>query len=188
MVNESQGERIHRAFDEYAERCPRVSRRCSLGATPRGARTRPRRRGPRKGHPTEHQEQVVLVARVRAFYPDVIIAAVPNGGLRDKIVAAQLKAEGVKKAFPDLLIAEPRGSYHGAYIEMKRIGGKVRKDQAKLHQELRDRDYRVIVGYGAEDAWTKLEAYLAINPDLEPGEPHGWVPRTQGTGETSALD
>lgn len=29
----------------------------------------------------EHTEQVKLVQRVRAFYPDVIIAAIPNGAI-----------------------------------------------------------------------------------------------------------
>ena len=30
----------------------------------------------------EHTEQAKVVAKVRAFYPDVVVAAIPNGGSR----------------------------------------------------------------------------------------------------------
>ena len=43
----------------------------------------------------EHTEQVKLVQRVRAFYPDVIIAAIPNGGSRTAQERLRLHGEGV---------------------------------------------------------------------------------------------
>lgn len=122
---------------------------------------------------SEHVEQTQLVARVRSFYPDVIIAAVPNGGSRHIREAVNLKAEGVLKGFPDLIVAEPRGRYHGLYVEMKREGGRSPDpEQKKMLRRLRARGYRTIVGYGVDHAWPLVEAYLALPvwPKLSPLE------------------
>ena len=48
----------------------------------------------------EHTEQVKLVQRVRAFYPDVIIAAIPNGGSRTAQERLRLHGEGVLAGMP----------------------------------------------------------------------------------------
>lgn len=112
--------------------------------------------------PTEHTEQAKLVGRTRSFYPGVIVFAVPNGGLRNPKEAVRLKAEGVLAGVPDLVFAEPRGKYHGLYVEMKRRkGGSVSEDQRKLHGKLRARGYKVMVGWGVDDVWPAVEAYLA---------------------------
>lgn len=115
---------------------------------------------------SEHQEQTELVTRVRAFYPGEIIAAVPNGGLRDPRVAAALKAEGVLAGFPDLVLMAPRGSaplYHGCVVEMKTVGGRCSKDQVRVLAALRRRGYFVIIGNrGVDHAFAEVEAYLAL--------------------------
>lgn len=113
--------------------------------------------------PLESTEQIKLVGRTRTFYPDVIVFAVPNGGLRNKREAVRLKAEGVLKGVPDLVFAEPRGRYHGLYVEMKRRkGSAVTEDQRKLHRRLRRKGYKVMIGYGVDDVWDEVEAYLAL--------------------------
>jgi len=113
--------------------------------------------------PTEHTEQAKLVGRTRTFYPDVIVFAVPNGGLRSKTEAIRLRAEGVLAGVPDLVFAEPRGRYHGLYVEMKRRkGGSVSEDQRKIHRRLRRKGYKVMIGYGVNDVWDEVEAYLAL--------------------------
>lgn len=48
--------------------------------------------------------------------------AIPNGGLRDKITAGKLKAEGVKKGVSDTMLPVNRGVYCGLWIEMKQPG------------------------------------------------------------------
>lgn len=45
----------------------------------------------------EHTEQAKVVAKVRAFYPDVVVAAIPNGGSRTAQERVSLHAEGVLK-------------------------------------------------------------------------------------------
>ncbi len=49
----------------------------------------------RKRKSIEHAEQVKLVQRVRAFHPDVLIAAIPNGGDRSASERVRLHGEGV---------------------------------------------------------------------------------------------
>ncbi len=110
---------------------------------------------------TEHREQVVLVGMVRNFYPQALLAAVPNGGARDARVGANLKAEGVLPGFPDLVLMEPRGGYHGAVIEMKRTkGGRVSVKQQKVLRGLEERGYKIIIGRGADEAFEMVEEYL----------------------------
>ena len=75
--------------------------------------------------PTEHQEQVSLIQWLKI--KGLSFTASPNGGLRNKIVAAKLKAEGVSAGFPDLTIFLPEKVL---FIEMKRQkGGTVRQNQ-----------------------------------------------------------
>lgn len=114
----------------------------------------------------EHVEQVRFVAHCRAFYPDLIVAAVPNGGKRGAKEAKRLKAEGVLPGYPDLLIDEPRGPYHGLRIEMKRGDGKGAASPAQrdVIRRLRRRGYRVEACVGAGAAIDVLEAYLLLPP------------------------
>lgn len=113
--------------------------------------------------PTEHTEQAKLVGRVENFYPDVIVFAVPNGGLRNKREAIRFKAEGVRPGVPDLVFAEPRGRYHGLYVEMKRQKhSRVSDDQLRMHRRLRRKGYKVLIGWGVDDVWPQVEAYLAL--------------------------
>lgn len=88
--------------------------------------------------------------------------AIPNGGLRDKITAARLKAEGVKAGVPDVMLPWPRGSYAGLFIEMKKPGEKVRKDSAQeeWHDYLRNSFYCVQVCDDWKEATVVLSKYL----------------------------
>ena len=59
--------------------------------------------------PTEHEEQKNVVKWFDMQYPALRgrLAAVPNGGQRHPAVAAKLKAEGVRKGFPDMMLLKP---------------------------------------------------------------------------------
>lgn len=54
---------------------------------------------------------------------------VPNGGKRSKGEAGKMKAMGVKKGVPDLLLPLPSGGYAGLAVELKAHGGKVTSEQ-----------------------------------------------------------
>jgi hypothetical protein len=72
---------------------------------------------------SEHGAQTALfrtVAMHETQRPELaLLFAIPNGGKRDKITAAKLKAEGVKAGVPDLMLPVARGGYHGLFIELK---------------------------------------------------------------------
>lgn len=98
--------------------------------------------------PSEHAEQVTLVAWFRRTYPGVRIFAIPNGGLRGKLTAHKLKLEGVSPGAPDLFIPEWL-----TWVEMKRQkGGSLSAHQKEWIEYLEGIGQRVIVGRGFEDA------------------------------------
>lgn len=107
----------------------------------------------------EHWEQVQVVkALVRA---GATFSAVPNGGFRARREAAMLKAEGVQKGMPDLLIFTPPpvGGYVGVALEMKRRDGRqkeLRDEQRKWLARLEGHGWKSLVGWGAMDALGKL--------------------------------
>ena len=72
--------------------------------------------------PTESQEQVAFIQWADMFFngKDEFVFAIPNGGLRNVVVAKKMKAEGVKPGVLDLFFTLARGGYHGLFIEMKR--------------------------------------------------------------------
>ena len=78
---------------------------------------------------TEAQEQAALFkwARMQAVrHPALeLMYAVPNGGKRDRIEAARLKAQGVLAGVTDVVLPCARGGYFGLYLEMKREDGGV---------------------------------------------------------------
>lgn len=110
---------------------------------------------------SEHSEQVTLVNRIRHFYPDVILFAIPNGGRRDPKEAVRLKAEGVLPGVPDLMIARPVDPYHGLFIEMKRSkGGRLSEAQTFMAERLNSEGYLTVCCHGANDAWQVVVDYL----------------------------
>lgn len=85
----------------------------------------------------------------------------PNGGSRNPVEAARLKAQGVKAGVPDLFLPVPRVGYHGLYIEMKRQkGGRVSDDQKDWIAFLTAQGYRTAVCKGAEEAIREITQYL----------------------------
>jgi hypothetical protein len=115
--------------------------------------------------PTEHQEQRAVMQWARLHehkWPCLVdLFAVPNGGHRNKVTAAALKAEGVKPGIPDLFLPVPVGTAGGLWIEMKRRkGGRLSSAQKGVIQRFRKRNYAVAVCYGAEEAIEVLLGYL----------------------------
>lgn len=116
---------------------------------------------------TEHQEQVSLfqwAAHMSGKYPELrLMYAIPNGGLRNPVVASKLKAEGVKAGVPDIFLPAARCGYHGLYIEMKRTkGGRLSTEQAQWIADLLNQGYAVYKAEGWVKAKEIIESYLKI--------------------------
>jgi transcriptional regulator with XRE-family HTH domain len=69
------------------------------------------------------------------------------------------------ESFPDISILEPKGKYHGLYIEMKRKGNKATDNQISWITELRKRNYCAMVCYSADDAITLIQNYMSLRKE-----------------------
>lgn len=112
---------------------------------------------------TESQEQQNLVLKLRWLYPDILFFSIPNGGKRAKSEARTIVLEGAEKGTPDLFIAEPKGNYHGLFIEMKRQDekhSKISENQQEKLAKLLARKYRAEICYSAQEALQIIKVYL----------------------------
>jgi hypothetical protein len=80
----------------------------------------------------EHQEQKILIRWFRLQHPHLIMFAIPNGGMRNKITAMKLKDEGVLSGVSDLFLMSSNESYNGLFVEMKSLKGKLSVEQNKF--------------------------------------------------------
>lgn len=115
--------------------------------------------------PTEAQEQESLfrwAAYNRIKYPELeLMYHVPNGGGRNLIEAAHLKAQGVKPGVPDICLPVPNIKYTALYIELKRRkGGKVSEEQRGWIAALNRVGCRAVVCHGWDEAREEIERYL----------------------------
>jgi hypothetical protein len=119
------------------------------------------------GQPTEHEEQKALMdwaALMSGKWPELDrLFAIPNGGHRNKIVAARMKEEGVKAGVPDLELPVARCGWHGLFIEMKAGRNKPTGDQKEWLEALTDQGYLAVVCWGWVEAAALIESYLEDN-------------------------
>ena len=114
---------------------------------------------------SESSEQKALVhwatLQARTTYPELaLLYAVANGGRRDVITGARLKAEGVRPGVPDLCLPVARGPWHGLYIELKASGGHVSAVQREWIAALNAQQYHAVVCVGWQAAADTITAYL----------------------------
>lgn len=123
-----------------------------------------RPRAPRRATVPEHVEAVNFMRAVRlaeARTPELRwLFAVPNGGDRNVIVAAKMKAEGVKPGVPDYLFPVKRGGFNGLAIELKSMTGTASREQKEWIEALRAQGWRAEVCRGWACAWDVLRDYL----------------------------
>lgn len=109
---------------------------------------------------SEAQEQAALF-QWASYFPELDwMYAVPNGGSRNKIEAANLKRQGVKSGVSDIVLPLPRGKYHGAYIEMKIGRNKPSEHQKEFLRFVNEQGYCGVVCYGFDDARKFILDYM----------------------------
>lgn len=112
-----------------------------------------------------------------------LLHAIPNGGERNKIVAARIKAEGARSGIPDIFLPVPtwfKGDYSGRtldyaglYIEMKRPSAKLKRqpkdkwdtggvsdEQKIMLTRLEQQGYKCVVCYSWYEAANEIKFYL----------------------------
>lgn len=117
---------------------------------------------------SEHDHQKAFCDWMNAQYPDALYYSVPNGGwlagnaTQRARQMNKLKAEGLLPGVSDVFIAEPRGDYHGMYLEMKQPGGKLSENQEWFLREAEKRGYYTAVAFnGIDDAQDLVSSYMA---------------------------
>ncbi len=115
----------------------------------------------------EHRIQCACVQWFRLAHSDNIIFAIPNGGERNAIVAAKLKAEGVLAGVPDLFIPRAAQGYNGLFVEMKAgKAGRLSALQAQMIVRLQRRGYRCEVCRSFDDFREVVDDYLQGLPSI----------------------
>ena len=107
---------------------------------------------------TETKLQQQCVRWFKYQYPGVIIASFPNEGKRSKFTAQRMKAEGLCRGIPDLIIFGIFGA--PMLIEMKIDKAPVRPDQVGVHETLREAGYQVRVCRTFEDFKYTVDTYM----------------------------
>lgn len=108
----------------------------------------------------ETLEQIAVADYLRL--KKILFIHIPNEGKRSVTVARILKAMGLQPGFPDLLILEPRGSYHALAIEMKTENGRLTENQREWLNKLRDNGYFATACWGADEAITVINTYMSL--------------------------
>lgn len=116
--------------------------------------------GPRKRGHVESSIQSACVKWFRYQYPGLILAAIPNGGRRDKVTGVIMKKEGVLAGMPDLLLLHPSGKYHAMAIEMKTTKGVQSDSQKEMQKRLTDEGYLYVVIRSFEEFVEEVEQYM----------------------------
>jgi hypothetical protein len=105
-------------------------------------------------------------------YPSIIFNSDLSGATKLTInQATQMKALRSSKGFPDIVIYEPRGIYHGLFIELKKEGTKLfnkkyepatdhLKEQFDMMNKLSAKGYSCHFAIGFESAKKILDEYL----------------------------
>jgi hypothetical protein len=85
----------------------------------------------------EESLQLAVCNYLRYQYPDVIFTCDLSSGMKLSIGQA-VKAQKMRssKGMPDLMIFEPRGEYHGLFIELKTVSPYLKNGNIKTNQHL----------------------------------------------------
>lgn len=111
----------------------------------------------------EHQLQVACCRWFRTAYPHLSLRlnAVPNGGRRDAVTGAKLKAEGVLAGVADLELHIPNATHHGLFIEMKTPKGRLSEAQCRWRDAVTERgEYQYTVCRSLDEFRKTVQDYI----------------------------
>lgn len=115
-----------------------------------------------KSKDEEHKLQCMCVKWFRYRYPKLYhnLFAVPNGGKRDAVTGARLKAEGALAGVSDLVLLKPNRFYHALLIEMKTQKGVLSENQKRWSGRIVEDGYKYVVCRSLEEFRKEVEGYL----------------------------
>lgn len=110
----------------------------------------------------EAQLQTACVTWFRYQFPKLalLLVAIPNGGSRNVIEAANLKRQGVISGVSDLILFVASDGFHGICIEMKYGNGKQSVNQKAWQSAVELQGYKYIVCRTFDEFKNEIEKYL----------------------------
>lgn len=111
----------------------------------------------------EHRIQQACVRWFNLQYPHLRgrLFAVPNGGRRDVVTGAKLKAEGVVAGVADLILLVTNKAFGALLIEMKKPGG-IQSAAQRQWQEIvtTNGEYKYVICRSIYDFMREIREYL----------------------------
>jgi len=129
----------------------------------------------------EYRIQADFIRYVELMYPDILLTISPAGFIMSAGMAMKMMRMGYRKGTPDVMVFEPRGSYHGLLIEFKDPKGTVSETQKEFLAAADARGYKTAVCYSTNEAIRILESYLSnvssLNVTKDQSTPQAKPPR-----------
>lgn len=108
----------------------------------------------------EYYIQSDVIHWLKSNHPGVLFTIAPNGMKLPIQTAVKLKKMGYSPGTPDIMIFEPRGLFHGLFIELKTETGTTSLEQKEWNKRLISRGYCSIVCRSASEAMNYISKYL----------------------------
>lgn len=111
----------------------------------------------------EARIQTEFFNQVPLFFPtlpDRLLFAVPNGGSRHKIEAANMKRQGVKRGIADVILQVPKKGYASLCLEFKTPTGKQSDEQKEYQRQVEMAGSKYVVVRSVQQAIKTMTEYL----------------------------
>lgn len=121
------------------------------------------KKGCRRHDNEEARMQADFFRKVPFFFPrlpDKLLFAVPNGGSRHKIEAANMKRQGVKAGVADVILQVPKKGFASLCLEFKTKKGKQSRDQKEYQRQVEMAGSKYVVVRSVEEAIKVVLEYL----------------------------
>ena len=117
----------------------------------------------RKPRDEEHRLQSACVRWYRLQYPKMKhnLFSVQNGGKRDAVTGAKLKAEGALAGIADLILLKSNRFYGALLIEMKTPKGRQSASQVEWQQKITNDGYKYVIVRSIDDFKREVTQYLS---------------------------
>ncbi len=125
-----------------------------------------------------NKEEDILTGQVCAYislqYPDVIFTQDSSGIKLPIGLAKKMKNRRSSKGLPDIWILEPKGGYHGLFLELKKEGEQLQLktsdkwknehivEQAEILLKLTAKGYWAWFAVGFDEAKQYIDNYMAL--------------------------
>lgn len=113
----------------------------------------------------EARMQIEFFRQVPLFFPrlpDKLLFAVPNGGSRHKIEAANMKQQGVKAGVADVILQIPKKGFASLCLEFKTKTGRQSKEQREYQRQVEMAGSKYVVVRSVEEAIGEMRMYLLL--------------------------